>query len=225
MRDAPAPQSAVRIDPQVRDPTSAPLQGRLLVLALAVVLALTLVTLGAAGAVLLIQRGDSPAAASGHATSTNTTELTGTVEPTDTTTTIDPENTAAFELKTLRDGDLRTVSLDASWVAQLASKYVGIVDPEQITEGGGHVFGAVDILAEHRRLRYGDNLGARVVLLLSTDYDKRQLVNGNPLWVTFALGNFGSAEDVDAWCHRRFPQLSSTQLTNACTARRLRPPD
>jgi hypothetical protein len=50
-------------------------------------------------------------------------------------------------------------------------------------------------------------------------------VNGNPLWVTFALGDFGSAADVDTWCHRRFPQLSGIQLTNTCTARRLHPPD
>jgi hypothetical protein len=118
-------------------------------------------------------------AAAGRATSTNTAESTGTVEPTDTTATFDTESAAVSELQALRDGDLMTVSLDASWLAQLASKYVGIVDPEQIAEGGGHVFGAVDILAEHRHLRDGDNLDAHVVLLLSTDYGKRQLVNDN----------------------------------------------
>lgn len=227
VRDVPVPSWGAQIDPRGRDPTGAAPPRRPLV----PILVVLLVALVAFGAVLVIQRGDSTTAASSQTSSTDTTESTsaleptGALEPTRTTATVDTESAATSELQALRDGDLMTVSLDASWVAQLASKYVGIVDPEQTTQDGGHVFGAVDILAEHRRLRDGDNLGARVVLLLSTDYGKRQLVNGNPLWVTFALGDFGSAAGVDAWCHQRFPQLSSTQLTNACTARRLYPPE
>ena len=46
----------------------------------------------------------------------------------------------------------QAVKIQGQWVAQLASKYVGIVDPAQVTASGGHKFFAVDILNEHLTL-------------------------------------------------------------------------
>ncbi len=131
---------------------------------------------------------------------------------------------ALAQLRQLRDADLPGVTFDGQYVAQLASKSIGISDPLQIAANGTHRFYAADILAEHLKLRNGDNLGAPVVLLLSTDYGKRQLYHGNPLWVTFALGDFYSAADVQQWCEQRFPDLSGKYLSNQCAVRRLEPP-
>jgi hypothetical protein len=137
--------------------------------------------------------------------------------------TVDKEASALAELNRLRAEDLPTVRFDGRYVAQLASKSVGISDPYQIAANGTHTFYASDILAEHEALRNGDNPGARVVLVLSTDYGHRQLYRGQPLWVTFALGSFDSPDAVASWCRSRFPQLTGYVLTNQCTARTLVP--
>jgi hypothetical protein len=149
-----------------------------------------------------------------------TDPLVPTVEP----TTADPEQDALASLNQLRDRDLPTVPMNGQYVAQLASKIVGITDPLQTTAAGSHTFAAADILAEHVALRNGDNQGVRVVLLLSTDFGKRQLYQGRPLWVTFALGDFGTADGVRTWCAGRFPALSGDVLVNQCAPRRLLTP-
>ncbi len=133
------------------------------------------------------------------------------------------EATALDTLNRIHSQDLATVQLDGRYVAQLASKSVGIVDALQTAAAGSHVFLASDILAEHEALRGGDNAGARVVLLLSTDYGAQQLYQGQPLWVTFAIADFASADAVDAWCANRFPTLSGDAMANQCVARRLEP--
>jgi hypothetical protein len=147
-----------------------------------------------------------------------------TVAPTEAQdTTVDAEAEAVAALRRQREQDLQSLSFDGQYVAQVASKSVGIVDPLQVAENGSHTFHATDILAEHLALRDGDNLGARIVLVLSTDYGHRQLYHGKPLWVTFAIGDFGSADEVQAWCESRFPQLSGDLLLNQCAVRRLEP--
>jgi hypothetical protein len=143
--------------------------------------------------------------------------------PTEPAPTVDAQAAALTELQRLHDQDAGTVRFSGQYVAQLASKNVGIVDQFQTAADGTHTFGATDILTEHMTLRQGDNQGATVVLLLSTDYGKRQLYNGAPLWVTVALAPFGSATEVNAWCARRFPVLSATALQNQCSPRRLEP--
>jgi hypothetical protein len=139
-------------------------------------------------------------------------------------TTDDSQAQALQQLEMLRAQDLARVTMNGQWVAQLASKYIGISDPYQTTTVGSHVFYASDILAEHQSLRSGDSQGTEIVLLLSTDYGARQMAGGQTLWVTFALGDFGSAQAVEAWCAVRFPALSGDSLTNACAARRLSAP-
>jgi len=151
-----------------------------------------------------------------------------TTDPTDDPTddpTVDPEQAAVDQLDQIAEQDLAQVTLDNRYVAQIASKYPGIDDPIQTTESGSHTFQATDILAEYQRLRSGPGNGsARIVLLKSTDFGKRQLVDNQPLYVTFAIGNFGSAQAVRSWCARRFPGLSGNALADQCAVRRLRPP-
>ena len=142
--------------------------------------------------------------------------------PESSTTTEDAEQQALAQLEALREQSLQQVTPQGQWVAQLASKVPGIVDPEQTTTSGSHTFMAVDILAEHEALANGDNLGASVVLLRSTDYGKRQLYQGQPLWVTFSVGSFFSADDVRSWCAQRFGNLSGESLKNACAPRQLK---
>jgi hypothetical protein len=138
---------------------------------------------------------------------------------------VDPQQVALARLEEIRRQDLDLVSLDGRYVAQLASKNPGIYDEFQTTTDGSHTFQATDVLEEHERLRDDPANGdARVVLVKSTDYGKRQLYRGAPLYVTFALGDFGSAQDVRSWCAGRFPALSAEALTNQCAARRLDPP-
>ena len=139
------------------------------------------------------------------------------------TESVDPEETALSALRELNSQDLLTVPIEGQYAAQLASKTVGIVDPNQIAANGSHTFYAQDILAEHNRLRQEFTDEARVVLLLSTDYGRQQLYEGQPLWVTFALLPDSSREEVAAWCARQFPSLSTAALENQCVPRRLNP--
>ena len=132
-----------------------------------------------------------------------------------------PEAEALEQLEQLRQQDALTMVFDGRFAAQLASKSVGIVDPLQTTAAGSHTFTAADILAEHLALRSAPSQGTSVVLVLSTDFGKRQLYQGSPLWVTFALGDFPDREAVQRWCARRFPELAGERLTNQCTVRKL----
>lgn len=160
-----------------------------------------------------------PATGPAYATRTPATPTTASTPPSP----ADEQAAALAQLRLLHDQDAGAVRFDGQYVAQLASKNAGIVDQYQTAADGTHTFLATDILAEHLTLRRGDNPGATVVLLLSTDYGKRQLYNGAPLWVTVAIGGFGSAAGVSAWCAQRFPALSGVVLQDSCTPRRLEP--
>ena len=146
-------------------------------------------------------------------------------EPTPSTDVADTEQTATGDLETLHHQDLATFTFTGQWVAQLSSKIAGILDPLQTAHNGTHTFGARDILWEHQELRSADNLGADVRLLLSTDYGKREMYQGQPLWVTVAVNPaFGTSAEVEAWCTRRFASLSGGALTNQCAPRQLNSP-
>src|SRR4051794_9550997 len=127
----------------------------------------------------------------------------------------DAEQAAVEQLDELTQQDLARVSLNGQWVAQLASKYPGIYDKIQTTPSGSHTFQATDILQEHERLRQDPANGdVEVVLLNSTDFGIRQLYQGHPLYVTFGVGDFGTAQAVRDWCVNRFPDLSDTARAN-----------
>jgi hypothetical protein len=128
---------------------------------------------------------------------------------------------ALTELNTLRSEARSRTTFDGHYVAQLASKYPGLVSPEEISPSGDNAFSAAEILSEHKKLQ--TTFGANIIMLLSTDYGKRQKVDGQALWVTFYDGGFTGPADVKAWCRTSFPQLKGKALTNACAVRTLRP--
>lgn len=120
--------------------------------------------------------------------------------------------------------DAGTIDFHGQWVAQLASKYPGIVDPQQLTASGSHTFGAHDILAEHQTL--DDTIrGATVLLLDSRTFGNARTNAGQPYWVTVALDpEFTSADKILGWCAEQFPDLSGTELNNHCLPTQLTPP-
>lgn len=110
------------------------------------------------------------------------------------------------------------VRLEGQWVAQLASKYVGIVDPLQVNDAGEHRFTARDIYAEHVALQ-SRITGARVLLLDSRTFGTRRSNEGQPYWVTVATdASFASADKIVTWCAAQFPELAGTALNNQCFA-------
>lgn len=154
-----------------------------------------------------------------------------TIEPTSGTPTdlatggpSDQQGQALAELEQIYEQDRGGVNFEGQYVAQLASKYPGIVDPLQTTADGSHRFEAEDILAQFQELKADHGSTAHpVVLLKSTDYGKRQKVDGHFLWVSFALGDFPSAQAVQNWCKAEFPDLSTADREGQCATRRLEP--
>jgi hypothetical protein len=137
----------------------------------------------------------------------------------------DPETAALVELDGLRNDSLARVPLDGRWVAQVASKYVGIADPLQEAPNGGHTFYAADILAEHLAVSGLVGGAADVYLLAGTDFGKRSTgPDGQQFWITLVDGGFGGEADVDAWCAATYPQLTPEERENTCAPRTLSPP-
>ena len=139
----------------------------------------------------------------------------------------DAEREALIGLNQQRATDIPTTPFDGQWVAQLSSKYDGIVDPLQTTGSGSHTFHYVDILAEFRHLQSLDLGSANITLLLSTDYGSRETVSGHPLWVTFALPALSSRSEVDSWCATQFASvtgLTGNALADACMPAQLNAP-
>jgi hypothetical protein len=137
----------------------------------------------------------------------------------------DPETEALSALNRLRSEDLTRVVLDERWVAQLASKAVGIQDPLQVAKNGTNTFYASDILHEHLQLRGDVRFAGDLIMLRSTDFGKSSTYNGEPFWVTLVLGGFPDRQSVLDWCAWTFPDLSGQLLENVCVPRTLRPPE
>ncbi|MFF5079143.1 hypothetical protein ACFY36_18965 [Actinoplanes sp. NPDC000266] len=134
------------------------------------------------------------------------------------------EQAAVAQLEQIWRDDASTISFQGQYAAQIATKYPGIVDNLQTTVDGSHTFMASDILAEHRGLRDAHgSAGHPVVLIKSTDYGKRQKINGHFLWGTFAVGHFADAGAVHAWCEAQFAELTAAKRANQCVPRRLNP--
>ena len=134
------------------------------------------------------------------------------------------EPQALAELEALRTNSLPRLALDGRWVAQVASKSVGITDPLQIAANGTNTFYAVDILAESRAAASSVSAGS-VLVLRSTDFGKRSTAaDGQAYWITLVDAGFSSSDQIRAWCASTYPTLSAEQLANACAARTLVPP-
>ncbi|PRY48130.1 hypothetical protein LY71_11016 [Geodermatophilus tzadiensis] len=139
--------------------------------------------------------------------------------------TVSPEGQALADLQALRDESLARVDLDGRWVAQVASKDVGITDPLQTAANGTHQFFAADILAESRAALSAVEDPANLYVLSSTDFGTTSTApDGGPYWVTLVDGGFTGESAVDAWCAGVYPQLSAEQLANTCVGRPLTPP-
>ncbi|PWW21077.1 hypothetical protein JD79_00204 [Geodermatophilus normandii] len=137
----------------------------------------------------------------------------------------DAEAGALAELAALREDSLARLETDGRWVAQLASKDVGITDPLQTAQNGTHVFQAVDVLAESRAALATVTDPAAVSVLHGTDFGRHSTAaDGDPYWITVVDAGFGSRADVEDWCAATYPQLDGGELTNACVPRRLTPP-
>jgi len=133
------------------------------------------------------------------------------------------EEDALVALKGQSERSASTVNFQGQWVAQLASKYVGIVDPVQVTTSGTHKFLAVDIWNEHRTLAETIT-DARVLLLDSRTFGTGKSNDGAAYWMTFATDpSFTNADEILAWCSAQFPSLSGTVLNNHCLSTRLAP--
>lgn len=135
----------------------------------------------------------------------------------------DPEEDALLELSVLREDSLSDLVLDGRWVAQVASKSVGITDPLQIAQNGTRTFYATDILAEVES-SFGVAPFSSILVLQSTDFGKYSVdARGQAFWVTLIDTGFASSADVDAWCATIFADLSSAQRENTCAPRTLVP--
>jgi hypothetical protein len=135
------------------------------------------------------------------------------------------EQAALDRLKALRTDSLGRVTLDGRWVAQIASKSVGITDPLQTASNGTHTFYAVDILAESLAARSKVADPSEIYVLWGTDFGKRSAAaDGSPYWVTLVDAGFDSSGAVQAWCHATYSSLSPEQLADTCVPRTLSPP-
>jgi hypothetical protein len=129
----------------------------------------------------------------------------------------DPRRAASDRLEELARQDATRNVVRGQWVAQLASKYEGIVDPLVRPEP----FTLPEILAEHEALRLNPVFGASVRLLRQGDWG-RAAAHDPPMFVTVADINAGSADAVRAWCEAHFAQRGRA-LENVCYVRQLTP--
>lgn len=133
------------------------------------------------------------------------------------------EEEAVRRITVESEQDGSSVTLHGQWAAQLASRFVGMVDPDVVTSSGSHTLTAKDILAEHVSL-HERTIGTTLLLLDSRSYGQHRSYKGDPYWVTLALDDsFTDEAAVEAWCEAEFPTLSRTDRNNYCLSARLTP--
>lgn len=156
------------------------------------------------------------------ATSTRTIEQVA-ASGSGTSDAVGTDDGALGRLQSQAASDGARVSKDGRWVAQVASKYVGVYDARQTTSSGSHTFFASDIWDEYQQLTSRFS-GLDVVLLDSRTYGRHRNHNGDPLYVTSVLSSaFTDEASVKSWCSDQFPGLSGKDLENVCTPNRLKP--
>lgn len=131
------------------------------------------------------------------------------------------ERDALAELQRVAAADLSETYVSGQWVAQLSSKYVGVVDQRQKTKSGSNTFRAVDILDEYRAVRKRFSGRYEVRLLRGEDFYPYKTKNGKTFWYVFVLGDFGAETDVDDFCRSAYPKLNGKARENRCLPREL----
>lgn len=135
------------------------------------------------------------------------------------------EQGALDQLTALRADSVKRLPLDGRWVAQVASKWVGVTDPLQTAANGSHTFQATDILAESLAARKTVDSPSKVYVVWGTDFGKKSSgPNGLPIWVTLVDAGYASHDNVLEWCHVTYPNLTPQQLADTCAPRQLVPP-
>lgn len=127
-----------------------------------------------------------------------------------------PDRSGQEDLMRKRQHDSSSIRFGGRRVAMLASKWDGIVDPQQRAANGTRTFYYSDILAEH------EDLGRRVgTVRLALASDLFSQPGSRETWVTFYDGAFSSDAAVRSWCAKTFPGLSGNALNNQCTPKQL----
>ena len=136
----------------------------------------------------------------------------------------DPNETAKRSLDSLVQADSSSLSYDGRYVAQLASKALGTVDPLDPPPSGSPTWTWLDIHAQHMALRQDPRLSGGVRVLFSTSFGAAvRTQDGQPYYVTIYDGGFSSASSVESWCQSTFAELPADVLANSCVAARLKP--
>ena len=149
-------------------------------------------------------------------TSTSTTSVTPSEAPA-TLTSREQRDQAFRELESIVASDAQRSPIRGQWVAQLASKYEGVVDKSQQSTP----FTLVQILAEIEKLRVNPDYGSIVRVVHQGDWAK-STAGPTPLWVSFADIDVAFRADVTSWCDQHFSQRGKAQL-NVCYPRQMNP--
>lgn len=141
-----------------------------------------------------------------------------TTTPTPTETVLTEEEERSIALTTLDDmvlADRARQPVRGQWVAQLASKFEGVVDTSRQPEP----FTIPQILDEVVAHRSNPEYGELVRVILQGDWGKSE-PGPKTLWVTVADLDFDSRETALAWCGDHFSQRGE-DLLNVCYPRQL----
>lgn len=141
---------------------------------------------------------------------------TDTPSPTPPSLTPDEERLAALAtIEDLVSADRATDPIRGQWVAQLASKYEGVVDKSQQPTP----FTIPQILAEAEALKSNPDYGSLVRVVHQGDWGQSE-APAKTLWVTFADLDASSRSAIVDWCEGHFMERGQS-LLNVCYPRQL----
>jgi hypothetical protein len=180
---------------------------------IAVIVVSALVIVGGLGYLAARDRGGNVSAAGSGppgGASTKKSGAPGAPQPAPTS-----EADATAKLNAWAKADSRRTQPNGTWLVQLDSKYVGIVDPSQ--QATPFTAMAIWHRFEGYRTRFPNQQDALRVLR-STDFGK-QSPGSKVYWALVLKLNLNSRDDALAWCMNHFPQRGKA-LENRCYPRR-----
>jgi hypothetical protein len=138
--------------------------------------------------------------------------------PSPTTSTPSPAQLRAeaiARMEDMVDSDRELDPIRNQWVAQLSSKYEGIVDKSQ----QARPFTASQILAEIQTARDNPEYGSQVRVVHQGDWGGSEPL-AKTMWVTFVDLDAASRDEVLAWCESHYDQRGKA-LLNVCYPRQM----